>query len=212
LIGSAHKDGCDHSIWGYREVQEGFRAATGTHSCALWNGFIDIMAEMQHEMTQEKGVMVEDEWGKEWKLLTQRFADDAHHCASGANCVKGLEEKFEIATAWSAFFGIELRATKCNAVVGRWSEAEWAEDRRWTDGGLVEEVKIRDPYTGTEEGVPKVETDADQRALGLQVNMEGCWSGAVAKAAAEVEVTARAIRQMPSVKSLVERCGKAMGW
>ena len=36
----------------------------GTHSCALWNGFIDIMAEMQHEMAQEKGVMVEDEWGR----------------------------------------------------------------------------------------------------------------------------------------------------
>jgi hypothetical protein len=32
------------------------------------------------------------------------------------------------------------------------------------------------------------------------------------KAGAEVEVTARAIRQMPSVKSLVEMCGKAVGW
>ena len=32
------------------------------------------------------------------------------------------------------------------------------------------------------------------------------------KAGAEVEVTARAIRQMPSVKSLVEGCGKAVGW
>ena len=39
----------------------------GNHSCALWNGFIDIMAEMQHEMSKEKGVMVEDEWGKEWE-------------------------------------------------------------------------------------------------------------------------------------------------
>ena len=29
---------------------------------------------------------------------------------------------------------------------------------------------------------------------------------------AEVEVTARAIRQMPSVKPLVEMCGKAVGW
>ena len=33
----------------------------GTHSCALWNGFIDIMAEMQHDMSKKKGVMVEDE-------------------------------------------------------------------------------------------------------------------------------------------------------
>ena len=54
-------------------VTEKFRRASGlpqggTHSCALWNGFIDIMAEMQHEMAQEKGVMVEDEWGKEWEL------------------------------------------------------------------------------------------------------------------------------------------------
>jgi hypothetical protein len=24
--------------------------------------------------------------------------------------------------------------------VGRWSEAEWAEDRRWNDGGLKEVV------------------------------------------------------------------------
>ena len=48
--------------------------------------------------------------------------------------------------------------------------------------------------------------------MGMQVNMEGCWSGAVEKAGAEVEVTARAIRQMPSVKSLVGRCGKAVGW
>ena len=153
-------------------VTEKFRRASGlpqggTHSCALWNGFIDIMAEMQHEMAQEKGVMVEDEWGKEWELLTQLFADDAHHCASGPRCVEGLEERFEIATLWSAFFGMEHRATKCNAVVGRWGKAEWAEDRRWTDGGLEEVVRIRDLHEGTEEAVPKVETGADQRALGV---------------------------------------------
>ena len=57
-------------------VTEKFRRASGlpqggTHSCALWNGFIDIMAEMQHEISEEKGVMVEDEWRKEWELLTQ---------------------------------------------------------------------------------------------------------------------------------------------
>jgi hypothetical protein len=57
-----------------------------------------------------------------------------------------------------------------------------------------------------------VATGADQRALGVQVNMEGYWKGAAEKAKAEVEVTARAIRQMPAVKSLVERCGKAVGW
>ena len=198
-------------------VTEKFRRASGlpqggTHSCALWNGFIDIMAEMQHEMAQEKGVMVEDEWGREWELLTQLFADDAHHCASGTDCVKGLEERFEIATLWAAFFGMEHRATKCNAVVGRWSEAEWAEDKKWTVGGVEEVVRIRDLHEGTEEEVPKVETGADQRALGVQVNMEGCWAGAAEKAGAEVEVTARAIRQMPSVKSLVERLGKAVGW
>ena len=68
-------------------------------------------------MAREKGVMVEDEWGKEWELLTQLFADDAHHCTSGTNCVKGLEERFEIATLWFAFFGMEHRATKCNSVV-----------------------------------------------------------------------------------------------
>ena len=198
-------------------VTEKFRRASGlpqggTHSCALWNGFIDIMAEMQHEMAKEKGVMVEDEWGKEWELLTQLFADDAHHCASGTDCVKGLEERFEIATLWSAFFGMEHRATKCNATVGRWSKAEWAEDKRWTEGGLEEVVRIKDLHEGTVEEVPKVETGADQRALGVQVNMEGCWSGAMQKAGAEVEVTARAIRQMPSVRSLVEMCGKAVGW
>ena len=47
------------------------------------------MAEMQHGMAKEKGVMVEDEWGKAWELLTQLFADDAHHCASGSRCVEG---------------------------------------------------------------------------------------------------------------------------
>ena len=130
-----------------------------------------------------------------------------HNCASGTDCVKGLEERFEIATLWSAFFGIEHRATKCNATVGRWSKAEWAEDKRWNEGGLKEVVRIKDLHEGTEEEVPKVETGADQRALGVQVNMEGCWSGAMKKAGAEVEVTARAIRQMPSVKSLVEMCG-----
>ena len=66
-------------------VTEKFRRASGlpqggTHSCALWNGFIDIMAEMQHEMAKEREVMVEDEWGKEWELLTQLFADDAQLC------------------------------------------------------------------------------------------------------------------------------------
>jgi hypothetical protein len=84
----------------------------GTHSYALWNGFIDIMAEMQHDMSKRKGMLEEDEWGKEWELLTQLFADDAHHCASGTDCVMGLEERFEIATLWSAFFGMEHRATK----------------------------------------------------------------------------------------------------
>ena len=56
------------------------------------------MAEMQHEMSRKMGVTVEEEWGKEWEQLTQLFADDAHHCASGTDCVKGLEERFEITT------------------------------------------------------------------------------------------------------------------
>ena len=52
-------------------VTDKFRRASGlpqggTHSCAMWNGFVDIMAEMQHEKAQEKGEMVEEEWGKEW--------------------------------------------------------------------------------------------------------------------------------------------------
>ena len=126
--------------------------------------------------------------------------------------MKVLEERFEIATLWSDFFGVEHRATKCNAVVGRWSNAEWAEDMRWTDGGMRGVVGIKDLQKGTEEEVPKVETGAGQRALGVQVNVKGCWSGDVKKAGAEVEVAARAIRQMPTVKPLVEMCGKAVGW
>ena len=58
-------------------------------------------------------------------------------------------------------------------------------------------------HEGTEEEVPRVGVGADQRALGVQVNMEGYWKGAVEKAAAEVEVTARAIRQMPRILSLI---------
>ena len=73
-------------------------------------------------------------------------------------------------------------------------------------------MRIKDLHKGTEEEVPKVETGADQRALGVQVNTEGCCSGAVEKAGAEVEVTVRAIRQMPALKPLVEMCGKAVGW
>ena len=75
---------------------------------------------------------------------------------------------------------------------------------------MEEVVRIKGLHGGTEEGVPKVETGADQRALGVQVDMEGCWSGAVRKAGDEVKVTARAIRQMPSVKPLVEVCGNAV--
>ena len=71
---------------------------------------------------------------------------------------------------------MEHRATKCNAAVGRWSKAEWVEDRRWTDVGLGEVVRIRDLHEGTEEEMLKVETGADQRALGVQVNM-GSKSG-----------------------------------
>ena len=113
--------------------------------------------------------------------------------------MKGLEERFEIATLWSAFFGMEHRATRCNTVMGRWSKVGWAEDRRWTDGGMAEVVRIKDLHKGTEEEVPKVETGTDQRAPGvLQVNMEGCRSGVVEKAGAEVEATARVTRQMPA--------------
>ena len=137
-------------------VTKKFRRASGlsqggTRSCALWNGFIDIMVEMQHGVAKEKGVMVEDEWREEWELLAQLFSDDAHHCASGSRCVEGLEERFEIATLWSAFLGMEHRATKCNAVVGRWSGAEsrWTEDRRWTEGGVKEVVRIKDLHEGT---------------------------------------------------------------
>ena len=96
--------------------------------------------------------------------------------------MNGPEERFKIATLWSVFFGMEHRVTKCNAVVGRRSKAEWAEDRRWTDGGLEEVVKIKDLHKGTDEEVTKVKTGAGQRAPGVQVNMEGCWSGAVGKA------------------------------
>ena len=129
-------------------VTDKFRRASGlpqggTHSCALWNGFIDIMAEMQHGLAEEKGVMVEGEWGKEWELIIQLFADDAHHCASGENRVQGFEERFKIATLWSASFGTEhLLATKCNAVVGRCQEGKWAKDRRRTNSGMEEVVRI----------------------------------------------------------------------
>ena len=85
-----------------------------------------------------------------------------------------LEERFEIATLWSAFFGIEHKATECNVVVGRWGVGEWAEDKRWADGGVEEVVRIRDLHKGTAEEMSKVVTCADQRALEVQVNMEGC--------------------------------------
>ena len=89
---------------------------------------------------------------------------------------------------------------------------------RWESGRGGQDIigRIMDLHEGTTERVPKVTTGADQRALRVQVNMEGYWKGAVDKASAEVEVTARAISQVPSVKSLVhgepERCGKAVGW
>ena len=135
-------------------------------------------------MAEEKGVMVEDEWEKEWELLTQLFADDAHHCASGNRCVEGLEERFEIATFWSAFFGMEHRASKCNAVVhvGRWGEGEWAEDRRWSGGLKVGRRKRSESGTCMRAQLRRYPRwqlhGADQRALGVQVNMEGYWSGA----------------------------------
>ena len=44
-----------------------------------------------------------------------------------------------------------------------------------------------------------VTSRSNQRALGVQVDMGGYWSGAVQKVGAEVEVAARATRQMPSV-------------
>ena len=97
-------------------------------------------------------------------------------------------------------------------MVGRWSKAEWTEDRRWNVGGFEEVMRVNDLHNDTKETVPKVATGADQRALGVQVNMEGHWDGAAEKTAAEVKVTARAIRQIPSAKSLAERCGKAVGW
>ena len=136
-------------------------------------------------MAKEKTVLVEDEWGKEWELLTQLFAGDAHHYASGSMCVEGREERFEIATLWSAFFGMEHGATKFNAVVDRWGGGEWAEDKRWTDGGVEEVVRIRNLHEDIAEEVPKVATGADQRALGVQVNMEGYSKGAAEKASAE---------------------------
>jgi hypothetical protein len=34
-------------------------------------------------------------------------------------------------------------------MVGRWSKAEWAEDRRWADGGMEEVVRIKDLHKGT---------------------------------------------------------------
>ena len=51
-------------------VTEKFRRASwlpqgGIHSCALSNDFGDITAAMQHEMSREKGVMVDDEMGEE---------------------------------------------------------------------------------------------------------------------------------------------------
>ena len=73
-------------------------------------------------------------------------------------------------------------------------------------------MRIKDLHEGREEEMPKVETTTDQRTLGVQVDIEWCWSGDVEKAGAEVEATARAIRQMPSVKPLVEMCNKAVGW
>ena len=71
---------------------------------------------------------------------------------------------------------------------------------------------MKDVHEGTSEPVKKVDVDEEQRALGVQVSMAGYWQGALNMAADEVAITARAISQMPPVKSLVERCGKAVGW
>ena len=66
--------------------------------------------------------------------------------------------------------------------------------RAGQDGGVEEVVRIRDLHEGTAEEVPKVAAGADQRALGVQVNMEGYLKGAAEQVSAEVEVTTRAIR------------------
>ena len=89
-------------------------------------------------------------------------------------------------------------------MVERWSEAGWAEGRRWAEGVVEEVVRVKGLHEGTAWGVSKVATGADQRALGVQVDMEGYWGGAVEGAGAKVRVAARATKQIPSVESLVE--------
>ena len=71
-------------------------------------------------------------------------------------------------------------------------------------------VRIRDLHDDTAERVPKVATGADQRALGVQVDMEGYWKGATKKASAEVD----AIYKVDAISQIVggemwEDCGVA---
>ena len=136
--GSANRDNNDLPPFGVMERSR--RTARlpqgGIHSGALLNGFIDIMAEMQHGMADERGVMVEGEWDKEWELLTRLFADDAHHCASGSRCVEGPEEMLEIATL-SGLHSFGWSTGQPSAMLW-WADGVKASGLRTGDGQVVE--------------------------------------------------------------------------
>ena len=189
-------------------------AQGGPHSCAQWNALIDVMAEMQRGLARADGVKLVDAHGKVMELLVQLYADDAHHCASGQMCVEGLEERFETAALWGAFFGLVNRVSKCGASVARFTEAADANDKvmmRQEEMNVA--VLVRDEFTGAAAGVPMVDPYGDCRALGVQVSMAMYPDAAIAKATAEADVTARALRAVPrATGGLASMVARLVAW
>ena len=121
-------------------ITERFRRAAGlpqggTESCALFDGVMDILADMQDRMSTEQGALLPDQFGELFESLAQIFCDDAHYSSSGERNKEGLEERFRIAALFCAFTGMKHRATKSNAALGEYTHEQNANKSQSSHSG-----------------------------------------------------------------------------
>jgi hypothetical protein len=187
----------------------------GTHSPALFNGFMVIMPKMQKALAIEKGACIPDQYGNMIELLVQIYCDDSHKSSGGPNCVVGLEEWFRIAALWGSFFGMVHKVSKCSAAVARWTKETNADNRTIeliSQRSEENKVWLHDSHTGKSDLMAMIDAHDDSRALGVQLSIAGYIEDVEKLAMRELLVTTRAIEKAPAIRQLALNVADSIAW
>jgi hypothetical protein len=168
---------------------------------------------MVKALAQDSPGRVPDEHGETVEIWLQLLADDEGVAAMGANVEKASSERIAVSAIWGHFFGVDLKDTKCWSALGLWSKESRAESAVMQDPAEHERcVTVQDRFMNKELAIRIAGPYECNRVLGQQRSL-GQYPGIPKElAVAELEVTTRAVQQMPGYGWLAKQVASTVGW